>query len=57
MPDPALLMKSDKGDFIFVEGQWKQTQLILDFMYGKNDFVETITQDAAKAQFPEAFSQ
>ena len=53
---PFLLLKrTDKGDFIHVNGKWSSTDVILDYMYGNNDWVEDITEEVARAKYPEAF--
>ena len=54
--EPALLLKDDKGHFIFVKGKWSPTEVIKDYMYGHNDFVDAISEVEARTKFPEAFS-
>jgi hypothetical protein len=54
-PSFALLMRTDKGDFIWHDTHWVRTQVILDYMFGHNDWVDDITEEEARERFPKAF--
>lgn len=57
MPEPALIMrKTEKAEQIFANGKWSSTEVIGEYMYGKNDFVDEITEDEAKKLYPSAFN-
>lgn len=52
----ALLRRDAEGDWVFVEGKWKQpTDTILNYMVGSDDDVEEVTAAKAKDQYPGAF--
>lgn len=50
-----LLKRSAKGDFAWANGKWSRTVIIIDYMYGNNDWVEDITEEFARATYPDAF--
>lgn len=53
---PLLLRRANYVDEVFRNGAWHPTQMIIDYMYGHNDFVEgPISEDAARALAPDAF--
>lgn len=56
MPEPALLLKDDKGKhYIFGNGKWSPTGKINDYIFGPDDFVDPITEEESRTRFPEAF--
>jgi hypothetical protein len=60
MLDPPILLRrtlDDAGchDEAFLGGTWKPTKIIIDYMFGHNDFVEDITPEQAAALEPAAF--
>ena len=57
MPKQGMLLKSEDGHFIFTGGEWSPTEIIAEYMYGHNDFVENISEAKARELFQEAFAQ
>lgn len=56
MPEPALLLKEDKGHFMFGNGKWTPTHKLKDYLFGNDDFIDEISEAEARAKFPEAFN-
>ena len=52
----ALLRRVDFVDEAFVNGAWRPTQSIVDWMYGHDDFVDQISEEQARAFAPAAFT-
>lgn len=57
---PLLLRRTDDGegltDEAFLDGQWRPTKIIVDFMFGHDENVTgPITEKAARAAAPAAF--
>jgi len=52
----ALLRRVDFIDEAFVNGVWRPTKSIVDWMFGHDDFVDEITEVQAKAFTPAAFT-
>lgn len=57
--DPALLLRrttDDAGvvDEAYLDGRWAPTKVIVDFLFGHNDFVEPISAEQAQALEPAA---
>ncbi|HEY5182520.1 MAG TPA: hypothetical protein VIJ07_22575 [Dermatophilaceae bacterium] len=52
----ALLRRVEFVDEAFVNGAWRPTKSIVDWMYGHDDFVDEITEDQARAFAPAAFT-
>lgn len=56
-PTPAVVMRRADGvDEAFVDGQWRPTKTIVDFMFGEDDDVTgPVDEQVARAVAPEAF--
>jgi hypothetical protein len=55
-PDPAVLLRDNAGrHHKFQLGKWHPTDKIRDHIFGPDDFVDPITEEEARARFPEAF--
>lgn len=59
--DPPLLLRrteTDAGivDEAFIDGEWKPTKVIVDYLFGHNDFVDEITERQARELEPGALS-
>jgi hypothetical protein len=52
---PALLRRSGMTDEAFVDGSWRPTKSIVDWMFGNDDFVEEISEVQARELEPDAF--
>ena len=52
----ALLRRVEFVDEAFVNGAWRPTKSIVDWMYGHDDFVDQITEEQARAFAPAAFT-
>jgi len=56
--DPALLLRRvrDAGivDEAYLDGAWQPTKIIIDYMFGHNDFVDEVSEDEARQLEPEA---
>ena len=52
---PMLLRRVDFVDEALVDGVWRPTGKIVDWMFGHNDSVDMITEDQARALAPAAF--
>jgi hypothetical protein len=52
----ALLRSVDFTDEVFVNGVWRPTTEIMEWMVGDNDFVDEITETQARAFKPEVFT-
>lgn len=60
-PDPPLLLRrvtTDGGlvDEAFLDGAWTPTKIVVDYMFGNDDFVEAITAARARELEPAAFA-
>lgn len=56
MPEPEVLLKNDAGrHYQFQLGNWLPTNKINDYIFGPDDFVDSITEGEARERFPEAF--
>ena len=57
---PMLLRRTDDGSTIvdeaWLDGRWQPTKIILDYVFGNNDFVEPIDRPRAVAIAPGALS-
>lgn len=55
---PLLLRRTDTGaeitDEAFIDGTWTPTKVIVDYMFGHNDFVEPIDEARARELAPTA---
>ena len=51
----ALLRRVEFVDEAFVNGAWRPTKSIVDWMFGHDDFVDQITEEQARAFAPAAF--
>ena len=57
MPNPPLLLRRvGYRDESFLRGEWQLTPLIIDYMFGHNDFVDEISEAQARKIAPAAFS-
>jgi hypothetical protein len=61
MRTPPLLLRSvrtdtELGEDAWLTGAWKPTKILLDYRAGENDFVEPITDAAARKLEPQAFA-
>lgn len=52
---PLLLRRTGITDEAFLRGQWQPTKVIVDFMFGNDDFVEEISEAQARQLAPAAF--
>lgn len=55
-PPFMLLKRSAEGDFAWGNGEWSHTFVIVDYMFGHNDWVEDLTDVEARTKYPEAFA-
>ena len=53
---PFLLRRVDYIDEIFVNGRWKPTKDIIDWMFGENNSVSEIDESEARKLAPAAFT-
>ena len=53
---PALLRRADFVDEAFVDGRWRPTKSIVNYMAGNDDFVDDISEAEARAFAPAAFT-
>ena len=59
MPEPPLLLRRTETsagitDEAFIGGVWQPTRVVVDYMFGHNDFVDPIDEAEAKALAPDA---
>lgn len=52
----TLLRRVDYADEMFHDGKWIPTKIIIDYMFGHNDNVDTISEAQARKVEPAAFS-
>lgn len=57
--EPALLLRRIENgggivDEAYLDGAWRPTKIIVDYMFGHNDFVDEVSEDEARALEPEA---
>lgn len=52
----AVLRRSPTGDEAFVNGEWRPTTSIIDYMAGNDDHVDEITEAQARELAPAAFA-
>lgn len=53
---PLLLRKTGSVDEAFLDGKWRPTKILIDFMFGHDDNVTgPISEEAARATAPAAF--
>ena len=57
--DPPLLLRRTQtsagiADEVFIGGTWQPTKIIIDYMFGHDDFVEPISARQARALAPSA---
>ena len=50
-----LLRRADYVDEAFSAGKWQPTKAIVDYMYGHDDNVDRISEQAARSLQPAAF--
>ena len=54
---PTLLRRTDgRVDESFVDGEWRPTKAIVDWMFGSDDFVSEISESKAQELVPGAFA-
>lgn len=53
--EPLLLRRVGVVDEAFLDGRWQPTKVIVDYMFGNDDFVETISEADARKIAPAAF--
>jgi hypothetical protein len=53
---PALLRRTGMTDEAFVDGVWRPTKSIVDYLFGNDDHVEEISEDEARRFAPAAFA-
>jgi hypothetical protein len=53
---PALLRRDAQGDQAFVNGQWRPTTSIVDYMAGNDDHVDDVSEADARKFAPQAFA-
>lgn len=56
---PVLLRRTDDGagliDEAFGAGRWQPTKIVVDYMFGEDDYVEPVTEQQARELVPAAF--
>jgi len=53
---PTILRRADYVDEVYADHKWQPTKSIVDYMFGHNDFIDTITEAQARKVAPSAFS-
>ncbi len=46
---PTLLRRTDGVDESFVDGEWRPTKAIVDWTFGRDDFVSEISEGQAQS--------
>lgn len=52
----TLLRRVDYVDEAFANGKWQPTKEIVDYMFGHDDFIDTINEARARTIAPQAFT-
>ncbi len=52
----TLLRRADFVDEVFAAGKWQPTKAIVDYMFGHNNNIDTISEAEARRLKPAAFS-